>query len=168
MKNFQQKLIKEREAFKKEKNQLIMPIMVLLTIIYNLMFGVADLSAHNFDFGNVLRQSQKAHSDVKWSLVDIDKLAYAVSEAETSNCRVGYGIQYNNCFGIKGGSIVKCKTGRNRMCIFNSKEESFDAFKKIWSKGYGGRYPTLLDAEYWTGKDNARDWLRIVNYYYNK
>jgi hypothetical protein len=101
------------------------------------------------------------------SSVNIDKLAYAISMAETHNCELGYGKQYNNSFGIKNGSISPCiKTGNNRMCIYESPEQSYEAFKKIWTKGYGGRFPTYRDAQAWTGNDRPDNWLRNVNSYY--
>lgn len=58
------------------------------------------------------------------STANMEKLAYAVAMAETKDCELGYGAMYNNCFGIKRGSIVPCETGNNNMCIFSSKEES--------------------------------------------
>lgn len=100
--------------------------------------------------------------------VDIDKLAYAVAMAETGDCTKGYGAQYNNCFGLKNGSIVPCETGTNRMCIFSSKEEAYNAFKKVWLEGYGDRFPTMEDAEVWTGGDRKDTWLNAVKkFYYN-
>ena len=100
--------------------------------------------------------------------VDLVILSKAVAIAETSNCTQGYGVIYNNCHGIKRGSIVKCKYGKGKMCIFSTKEESFLAFQKIWAEGYGGKYPTMRSAEVWTGGDNAHTWLKHVNITYNE
>lgn len=98
---------------------------------------------------------------------DIDKLAYAVSMAETSGCTKGYGKEYNNCFGIKNGSIAPCeKIGRNRMCVYEKTEDSFEAFKKIWSQGYGTRFPTYKDAQAYSGNDRPDTWLSNVTHYY--
>jgi hypothetical protein len=100
--------------------------------------------------------------------VDLDKLAYAVAMAETKDCTTGIGPKYLNCFGIKSGGTAPCSAiGRSRFCIYNSKEESYEAFKIIWTKVYGGGYPTRAQAERWTGKDRVDNWLRIVNQYYN-
>jgi len=92
--------------------------------------------------------------------------------AETSNCKEGYGISHNNCFGIKRGSIVPCQTrGFRKMCVFKSKEESYAAFKKIWSspRGYGNRFPTKEMAKVWTGNDNPTIWMsNVTNYYKEK
>lgn len=70
---------------------------------------------------------------------------------------------YNNCFGIKSGKTAPCsKVGKNRMCIYDKPEDSYKAFKKIWSKSYKNNPPTLNDAIRWTGNDNARTWLKHV------
>jgi hypothetical protein len=97
----------------------------------------------------------------------LDRVAYAVAMAETKNCTLGYGKQYNNCFGIKSGNTAPCsKVGRNRMCIYDKPEESYEAFKKIWVKWYGGGLPTREAAARWTGNDSPRTWINNVNFYY--
>lgn len=97
---------------------------------------------------------------------DIDRLAYAVAMAETKNGTLGYGKTHNNAFGIKKGNTVPCQTvGARKMCKFDSIEDSYAAFKKIWSKWYGG-FPTKRSAAIWTGNDNPDSWLRIVTHYY--
>lgn len=99
--------------------------------------------------------------------VHIDKLAYAIAMAETHNCTKGYGQMYNNCFGIKNGSIAPCdKIGNNKMCIYNNPEESYAAFKKIWTQGYGAKFPSHKAAKVWTGNHNPNTWLTNVKYYY--
>ena len=101
--------------------------------------------------------------------VDLDKLASAIAWAETHNCELGYGDTYNNCFGLKNGSIAPCdKIGNNNMCVYNSPEESYAAFKKVWAKGYGGKFPTLAMAQTWTGSDRADIWLGNVTESYHK
>lgn len=98
---------------------------------------------------------------------DLDKLAYAVAMAETGDCRLGYGKTHSNCFGIKKGRTVPCKTqGFRKMCVFASKEESYAAFKKIWSTHYK-TFPTRRLAAIWTGNDNPTSWLRNVTKFYN-
>ena len=52
------------------------------------------------------------------------------------------------------------------MCIYNTPEESFEEFKKIWVAVYGGKYPTYNDAVKWTGNDKPDNWLYIVKTYY--
>ena len=97
---------------------------------------------------------------------DLDKLAYAVAMAETQNCKKWFGKMYNNCFGIKNWNTVPCeKTGRLRMCIFYSPEESYKAFKIIWAKHYK-RFPDYRLASIWTGRDSASTWLKHVRSYY--
>lgn len=98
--------------------------------------------------------------------VNISKLAYAVAMAETHDCTLGYGEMYNNCFGIKRGSIVPCETGQNNMCIFGSKDEAYAAFREIWTKGYGGEFPSYRAAQVWTGNDSPDTWLENVKHYY--
>ena len=93
--------------------------------------------------------------------MDLDKLAYAVSQAETSNCTKGSGVSYLNCFGI-----MEWTTGTRRLKRYKTTDESFEDFKRIWSKHYV-RYPDLAMAIKWTGNDNATRWLSIVNQYYN-
>lgn len=89
--------------------------------------------------------------------------------AETHDCELGYGKMYNNCFGLKNGSIAPCKKiGKNRMCIFEDKAQAYEAFKKVWVKGYGGGFPTKRMAAVWTGNDNPTTWLSNVSHYFYK
>lgn len=100
--------------------------------------------------------------------LDLDKLAYAVAMAETGNCTEGMGVTRNNCFGIKNGSIAPCeKKSANNFCIYNAPSESYAAFRAIWLKGYGGKFPTLKAADVWTGGDAPHTWLKNVTHYYN-
>lgn len=93
---------------------------------------------------------------------DLDKLAQAVAIAETSNCTAGYALTHNNCHGIKKGNTYPCKTKKgSKMCNFETKEESFVAFKVIWGKWYQNP-PTMADANKWTGRDRASTWLNNV------
>lgn len=97
---------------------------------------------------------------------DINRLARAVAMAETHNCTKGYGKTYNNCFWIKNGNTAPCpKIGKNKMCIYEKPEDSYEAFKKIWGKWYK-TMPNLKKAEQWTGKDSAHTWIKHVNHYY--
>lgn len=96
---------------------------------------------------------------------DINKLAVAVAKAETGDGKFGYGKEYNNVHGIKNGKTAPCnKIGRNRMCIYESKDESYQSFKKIWKKWYK-KYPTPELAKKYSN-DRAETWLKNVNYYY--
>ena len=103
------------------------------------------------------------------TLVDLDKLAYAVAKHETASCTKGYGAEYNNCIGLKNGSIAPCeRIGRNRMCIYNTPEESLEAFKKVWLEGYGGKLPNLRIAQVYSGNDRAETWLKnVLNFYHS-
>lgn len=100
----------------------------------------------------------------------LDKVAYAVAMAETHNCTAkgSYGVMYNNCFGIKNGNTAPCpKVGRNRMCIYEKPEDSYVAFKKIWTTWYGGGLPTRKAAARWTGNDSPDSWLKNVHFHFN-
>ena len=57
--------------------------------------------------------------------------------------------------------------GKRRLKKYNSIEDSFNDFIRIWSKYYK-RYPTLAEARKWTGNDAPYTWLNNVNFYYNK
>ena len=101
-----------------------------------------------------------------WKIFDIDKFAEAVARQETGGCTKGYGKVYNNCFGIKNGNTAPCeRIGQNRMCIYDSPEDSYTAFKKIWSTWYGG-LPTLEDAKRYSGNHNATQWYTNTRNFY--
>lgn len=86
---------------------------------------------------------------------------------ETKDCTLGYGVTYNNCYGIKNGSIAPCENiGINRMCIYTSPEDSTEAFKKIWMEGYGGVFPGDAEANAWAGGDRVTEWLSNVKFFY--
>ena len=98
---------------------------------------------------------------------NLDILAKAVARHETASCTKGYGKEYNNCFGIKWGNTAPCdNVGRNKMCIYDHPDESYEAFKKIWSTWYG-QMPTLKTAQIYSGNDRAITWLNnVTNFYY--
>lgn len=102
---------------------------------------------------------------------NLDALAKAVARHETASCTKGYGSQYNNCFGIKSGGTAPCdRIGNSSMCIYNTPEESYEAFKIIWTRWYG-EMPTLATATKYSGNDRAGIWLNnVTNFYheYNK
>lgn len=85
--------------------------------------------------------------------------------AETANCTTGIGKSINNCFGIKNGNTAPCQKQQGNMCVYNSREESYEAFKTIWLKWYK-TFPDYEMAYKWTGGDNTQHWLRIVTEYY--
>lgn len=73
---------------------------------------------------------------------------------------------YNNCHGIKNGNTAPCKRiGRNRMCIYDHPSESYQAFKKIWSKWYK-TLPTLEMAKRYSGSHNAVSWKNNTTQFY--
>lgn len=99
---------------------------------------------------------------------NIDHLARAIAWAETNHCTKGYGKMYNNCFWIRNGNTAPCpKIWINNMCIYDTPEQSYDAFRVIRSTRYDGM-PNMKKAERRTGKHNAQTRLNNVNYlYYN-
>lgn len=95
--------------------------------------------------------------------LDLDKLAYAVSVAETSGCTDGTALRRNNCHGIMAWD----KNGKRYPRYFKTKAESFVEFKRIWKRSYK-IFPTYSLAVKWTGDENAARWLAIVKEkYYN-
>ena len=54
------------------------------------------------------------------------------------------------------------------MCIYDTKEESYEAFKKIWKEGYGNKFPTLRAVQVYSGNDRAETWLYNVKFFYSK
>jgi len=116
-----------------------------------------------------VEKKQEKPKEVKIDIsFDLDKLAKAVAMAETGNCTKGYGKTYSNCFWIKSGKTAPCpKVGKNKMCIYEKPEDSYEAFKVIWAKWYKW-HPNLVSAQRWTGHDNAVRWLSHVNHHYEK
>lgn len=93
---------------------------------------------------------------------DISKLAYAVAMAETKDCTTGMGVTKLNCFGI-----MEWPNGVRQGKTYNTKDEAYGDFRRIWESFYGG-YPTYQQAVKWTGNDHPDNWLKIVSFYYNK
>lgn len=91
--------------------------------------------------------------------INIDLLAYAVATKETQNCTTGTGRSHlNNCFGIKG------KKGFRK---FESKEESYEAFKTLWLSRYCDCLPNLALAKKYSGEEGT-NWLKDVLAVYNR
>jgi hypothetical protein len=49
---------------------------------------------------------------------------------------------------------------------FKTKEEGKAAFIANWQRGYGGRMPTLKDAQVYSGNDMAATWHANVHKFY--
>ena len=92
----------------------------------------------------------------------IDRLAYAIAQAETQDCTTGMGVTKSNCFGLMAWPNG-VRTGKT----YSSKEESYEDFKRVWTKHYGG-FPTWYMAQRWTGNDNPVVWYNNVKKYYEK
>ncbi len=95
----------------------------------------------------------------------LDDLAWSVAEHETHNCKDDTNFtRVNNCFGIK-----KLRDGKLRPARYATKKDSYEDFKDIWTRLYGGRLiPTKKDANTWSGGDKASAWHKNVLYFLNK
>lgn len=109
--------------------------------------------------------------------LNLDVLADAVAYAETGRdgvpCVLANAVKYNNCFGIRNGNTAPCpKVSKSNKCIYEKKEDSYEAFKTIWMRWYK-TFPTYEQACIWTGGDvpngdHADTWLKAVTGYYNE
>lgn len=95
-------------------------------------------------------------------IFDIDRLAYAVSCAETSCGTKGSAVSHKNAFGI-----MTWEHGYRELKHYKSIKDSHEDFKRIWSKGYGN-FPTMKEAYVWTGNDSPKQWYNNVVFYYLK
>ncbi len=87
---------------------------------------------------------------------------------ETKNCTEWYWKTHNNCFWIKHWNTVPCLwVPKMAMCKFDTPEESYEAFKIIWTKWYW-ELPNKNKAITWTWNDRSQIWLDNVLYFYNK
>lgn len=88
--------------------------------------------------------------------------------AETHNCKKGYWKTHNNCFWIKHWNTAPCPwVPKLAMCKYETPEQSYEAFKKIWSKWYKW-VPNYAKAKRWTWNDRPQTWLNHVLHYYYK
>lgn len=102
-------------------------------------------------------QSGQSHE----SGVELDRLAKAVAKQETANCTKG-SAKVNNCFGIMAWT-----KGKRHFKAYPTKEASYEDFKRLWAKSYGG-FPTLAKAKKYSGNDRAHIWLKNVTKFYNE
>lgn len=93
---------------------------------------------------------------------DLDKLAKAVARHETCSCTCGNSASRNNCFGI-----MAWKNGKRYFKAFETKEDSYADFKRIWSTYYK-RFPDLALAKRYSGNDKPNAWLSNVTTFYNQ
>lgn len=93
---------------------------------------------------------------------DIDRFAYAVAMAETGNCTVWNSAERNNCFGIMQWD----KYWNRWYKSYETKEDSYKDFKRIWSSYYW-EYPTRAMAIKYTWNDRVDTWLDNVMYFYH-
>lgn len=97
---------------------------------------------------------------------NLKALAKAVAHQETQSCTKGTGKSLNNCFGIRNGNTAPCpKISSSNFCIYEKKEDSYQAFYKIWTTWYK-TFPNLEKAERWS-KDGSI-WLKNVTAFYEQ
>lgn len=97
---------------------------------------------------------------------DLDKWAIAVAQKETQQCKTGV-ARVKNCHGLRPGNTAPCTAGitESNFCMYNTTEESYEAFKKIWTTWYTtDRFPTAEEAFNYS-QDHG--WLPIVISIYN-
>jgi hypothetical protein len=92
--------------------------------------------------------------------IDIDVLAYAVGKIETNNCNVDRGSALlNNCHGFK----VKGK-----FIAFETQEESYAYFKKLWLTKYCDCLPTPHLAKKYSGSDGILWRQNVIAVYHQQ
>lgn len=93
-----------------------------------------------------------------WSIsVDLFKLSECVGWHETKMCTdpgSPTANSRNNCWGIRPGG---------KLAYYASIEDGRKDFIRRWTRGYGGRYPTLRDAEVYSGMDKPLAWYKNVD-----
>lgn len=88
--------------------------------------------------------------------LDMDKLAYAVSVAESSACNSPVAKRTNNCHGLMRDS---------RYIEFENTAQSYASFKYTWRKSYG-RFPDRTLAAKYSSEGAADTWLCNVRRIY--
>lgn len=97
-------------------------------------------------------------SIVKRRYCGLDKLAYAVALHETNDCKLWTG-RVNNCHWM----LIRVG-GKRVPIVYKSKQESYEAFKKLWVRRYGG-CPDMAKAIKYSWSDRPQEWLENVNHY---
>ncbi len=132
-------------------------ILLLLGLLIYMFFCLKPASAKGI--------FTLSHPEIKLKLpgsVDYDKLAYAISCAETSCGKDGTAIHRANCCGI----MMWNEAGRHPK-YFTHYQDSLKETAKIWQQYYV-RFPDQALATKWTGNDHPDRWLAVVrSKYYN-
>jgi len=56
-------------------------------------------------------------------------------------------------------------SGTRQQKRYKTTQDSFEDFKRIWSKSYK-IFPNIKLAKKWTGNDRPNTWLKNVTFYY--
>lgn len=113
--------------------------------------------------------NQQKTSQYQGNSLDLDKLARSVSIAETSGCTKGSALSVKNCFGI----MQFDKKGNRSLKRFNTHQDSFKEFKRIWSMHYK-EFPDQKLANKWVNGNfgattkGSIEWLSTVIQQYNQ
>lgn len=92
-------------------------------------------------------------------------LSEAVGLHETGMCnehKAPEAHRKNNCWGI-----MVWNNGVRSLKNYSSIAEGRQDFMRLWSTKYK-RFPTMAEAQKYSGNDRAKHWLKNVHYFYNK
>jgi hypothetical protein len=112
---------------------------------------------------------QEPKTEIVKSDVDLSALADAVAMHETGYCTSPgspTANARNNCWGIMRWYYDAAGVKQRTLRTFKTKEEGKAAFIANWQRGYGGRMPTLKDAQVYSGNDMAATWHANVHKFY--
>jgi hypothetical protein len=92
----------------------------------------------------------------------MDRLSLAVGRHESGNCTRGHSVRTNNCHGLGGDT---------HPFEYETTAASYEAFKALWTRAYGG-FPTAKTATKYVKGPNyvgppACSWLKSVSRNYN-
>lgn len=105
--------------------------------------------------------------EIEIPMLDMGKLSHAVACAETSCGTTSAAVEKHNWHGI-----MTYRTGSRELRVFESDEESHDAFKELWGRSYRG-LPNIESASayvcgpHWPvgeicDSDDPKKWLKTV------
>lgn len=99
------------------------------------------------------------------SNLNYEKLAYAISCAETACGKDGTAKSRNNCCGIMRFWVDDKGVRQRAPKTFEAYEDSLIEAAALWKRSYG-IFPTPDLANKWTGGDNPTGWLATVTRVY--
>jgi len=137
-------------------------VMFLLAVLIIVFFFFVKTAAANLEFGSnlkvIMEEFKFEFPELLPDGTNLDRLAHAVSVAESSGC---LRARHNNCHGI-----MTWKDGYRRLKRYRTTEDSYEDFKSLWRRKYKA-YPDLTLAIRYSGNDKPYTWLSHVNATYN-